>query len=529
MKEKAIAALLGSVLAFGLLEVSIRAIAHRELGSRRDAPAGSVFDPEKLDRKNRILILGNSFTMGVGAPPRQSYPDRLQEILDRKAPGQYAVFNRGAPSATTRYLLEQLEENLRTFRPTLVIVMSGQANFFNHYGYEEYLRERGRARLLGSLYPWVHRLSVFRLAETMFHELRLRTTDEVRSLVHLEGEWDHSASAPCSPQRVQALETLHDLHPDWRRVCDLLAACSFQAGNADAALSWVEKSLAIDPGQFHYSSYRSLVLWKPDPRLASRHEDLLKKARSTHPGERNLACIEELLHVQGPPISSEKCRMPATHDWRALKSMATEAEPSYLDSYFHPSGPRSSPAQEVERRKRGLASSLFPFQYRPREFQTKRLYLAKQLRAAATESRDPALIADVETFLQGFRRRYPHLEFSVTPLEDDEILSWVLSDLKKISARLRELRIPLLLQTYPPRRHEERPWDADSPIRALATEENIPLSDTYEELTRDFLRSGRKDDYYPDATGDEHLNARGYARVAEILYGSLVESRVMSK
>jgi hypothetical protein len=183
----------------------------------------------------------------------------------------------------------------------------------------------------------------------------------------------------------------------------------------------------------------------------------------------------------------------------------------------------------VERRKRGLASSLFPFQYRPREFQTKRLYLAKQLRAAATESRDPALIAETETFLEGFRRRYPHLEFSVTPLEDDRTLSWIFSDLKKISARLRELRIPLLLQTYPPRRHAERPWDADSPIRALAEEEGIPLSDTYEELTREFLRSGRKDDYYPAAPGDEHLNAKGYARVAEILYGTLVETRVMSK
>jgi tetratricopeptide (TPR) repeat protein len=77
------------------------------------------FDPNEY----RILCLGESTTALGG---EDSYPSQLQEMLNAKLiPKKFSLINKGIISTTTNTILAQLDRNLNTYKPKLVIVMMG--------------------------------------------------------------------------------------------------------------------------------------------------------------------------------------------------------------------------------------------------------------------------------------------------------------------------------------------------------------------------------------------------------------------
>lgn len=71
----------------------------------------------------RIMCLGESTT---ACGDQDSYPSQLEKILNQRNIGiKFKVFNKGAVAFNTLDILAHLEDNLRTYRPDMVITMMG--------------------------------------------------------------------------------------------------------------------------------------------------------------------------------------------------------------------------------------------------------------------------------------------------------------------------------------------------------------------------------------------------------------------
>ena len=75
-------------------------------------------EPVTLSGVN-IICFGDSLTFGTGAPPGQSYPARLSEMIGQP------VINAGIPGDTTARALLRLERDVLSRSPRLVLITLG--------------------------------------------------------------------------------------------------------------------------------------------------------------------------------------------------------------------------------------------------------------------------------------------------------------------------------------------------------------------------------------------------------------------
>jgi acyl-CoA thioesterase-1 len=89
----------------------------------RDAPPEPPPRSEAPDGRPVIVAFGDSLTAGFGADPGKSYPDFLQQELDRRG-YRYRVVNAGISGETTTDALARLS-TVTALKPAVVIVEFG--------------------------------------------------------------------------------------------------------------------------------------------------------------------------------------------------------------------------------------------------------------------------------------------------------------------------------------------------------------------------------------------------------------------
>ena len=80
----------------------------------------------------RVLCLGDSCTFGAAHP----YPEMLQQLLDRQAPGRFQILNGGVIGYTSLHALEWFERELSELRPDVVTL---------YFGWNDMWREKDSA------------------------------------------------------------------------------------------------------------------------------------------------------------------------------------------------------------------------------------------------------------------------------------------------------------------------------------------------------------------------------------------------
>ena len=100
---------------------------HKRTEANAQGFRGPDISLKKPPNVYRIFCLGNSCTYGTGCYYSQTYPARLQELLDAAfGEDMIEVINAGVPGYSTLQELRYLQEDLRRYDPDMLIVQFGE-------------------------------------------------------------------------------------------------------------------------------------------------------------------------------------------------------------------------------------------------------------------------------------------------------------------------------------------------------------------------------------------------------------------
>ena len=159
IREKLIVFILGLILIMVILEIVLRIIGYGEVRS----PAFNEKVCHKGPNDYVILCIGDSFTAGCESPPDKSYPRQLEELLNAEVKREnFRVINKGMGAYNTAQILSELNRNIQTTNPDLVILLAGGSNLWNAWGYRQYLEKRSP---LFGLQDIIYRIRLFKLVK----------------------------------------------------------------------------------------------------------------------------------------------------------------------------------------------------------------------------------------------------------------------------------------------------------------------------------------------------------------------------
>ena len=80
---------------------------------------------DAVQTRQRIVVLGDSIAVGVGVAPAAAWPAQLQQQLDIRQPGAWAVINASVPGETALQGLLRIERDVLRWRPHLALIAFG--------------------------------------------------------------------------------------------------------------------------------------------------------------------------------------------------------------------------------------------------------------------------------------------------------------------------------------------------------------------------------------------------------------------
>lgn len=159
LKQKIGLILFGIALSLIIVDITFRAAGFIYLRAQENRNRRSLSKWGEY----RILFLGESTTAEGG---EDSYPRKVGRILRERIPGiKFSVINKGTPGVDTTHILSRLEDNLRQYKPNMVVAMIGindQVTDVAHGG-----------RLFRGI-GYIKRLRLYKLLEVFWTKVRER-------------------------------------------------------------------------------------------------------------------------------------------------------------------------------------------------------------------------------------------------------------------------------------------------------------------------------------------------------------------
>ncbi|MFA5230912.1 MAG: tetratricopeptide repeat protein [Candidatus Omnitrophota bacterium] len=168
LKQKIGVFVLGSIAAIVCLELLLRVFGVGYLLYRRGFPGGLKDNPAVY----KILCLGDSFTLGVGAGKDEDYPAQLGGMLKESGLRKFAVINEGVGGQNSSELLYSLDKKLDKYKPDMVVLMMGMIDGHNTHLHNWALGQRGWPAKLSSWFTGLRIYKLFNYVGLSFERLR---------------------------------------------------------------------------------------------------------------------------------------------------------------------------------------------------------------------------------------------------------------------------------------------------------------------------------------------------------------------
>ncbi|GEM_PF-1546192 len=185
-----------------------------------------------------ILCVGDSSVYGVGANAGKAYPDQLEELLisavnDKK----FRVVNKGVPAQNTRQLLEGINYYINSEKPDLVIILSGEANYWNYTGYEIYSKEKALFPILKNIFS---RIRIYRLTKNLY----FRIISRVKNPDNSSNKGNYNGTG------VSYFEQGIKVNPKDINNYNGIGYVYLKEGRYNEAIKWFEEAISINPKDY---------------------------------------------------------------------------------------------------------------------------------------------------------------------------------------------------------------------------------------------------------------------------------------
>lgn len=176
LKQKITLIFFGFTVALACIEIALRIMGGSYLLYRKGLNTAIRDNPNVY----RILCLGDSFTLGIGAGKGGDYPAQLAKMLKEGRPErEFKVINAGIGGQNSSELLNSLDANLDKYRPAMVILMVGMNDGHNTHLDNWALGQRGWHARLSS---WFTGLRTYKLFKFML--LSIASSDDSQEIKH---------------------------------------------------------------------------------------------------------------------------------------------------------------------------------------------------------------------------------------------------------------------------------------------------------------------------------------------------------
>jgi lysophospholipase L1-like esterase len=437
-----------------------------------------VSDYPLMGHSYTILCLGNSWTLGSGAPIGMSYPDHLRSMLNQTFKDKdIKVINAGIGRVNSAEILDRLKPQINSIKPDLIILRAGEPNSFNSYKYSQYLKRENKIknpfyRFMFSVNDFLYAKSrIYRLAQLLINDISEKNKP-VFSCLH---------ENPTVPSEEQVFADNQE---------DIERHMLYNKFRSQEGQEGYKKAIELGNSSFRLHD----LFFEINSDIMPASESEIDEAIYW------LEIVEELT----PGSCYNYMLLGSLHIFKKDFKKATE--------YFIKSA-RINPTVFMDNR---TGESFFG------------------LRIIYKEVSDPEIKHMIEVFAEELKEVNPDAAdiFLWIDLKKSQakLITWLDSDIKEMVKIIRANGINLILQNYPPQTFSANISPqrtlVNSILRKNARELHIPFVDN-EKLFLQIFKHGRKhEDYYEKIIGNilgNHCNAKGYRVMAKFLYDKILE------
>lgn len=528
LSRRLLALILGLVVTVAIFEILLRTIGIAELSK-------STSRDQAQSKHPVVVFAGNSHTLGSGAPVGRSYPDQFREILAKKyGEPPFTIVNVGRGNANSTFVADAVPGFIEKHNPTYLVVMTGETNYWNHFGFGRFHQKVHGWSFGAELYELAYWSRTFRFVQ-LFSEfvVKPRARDPENVFADLErSEQAYMWIAVTNNGNMYNPSTMTEgeLRTAYEAVSEFLASNPNHLGGTETlmelgiargrfdikylmeGLSHARNLVELSAEKYSYPVDRMLNVYmkeaQSDPKIHALAVDLIAKR------PKMFELYSEFYNHFAPPA--------------AIEAMSTEKHIEFLRTavLYHPNQPQvryyyfqklvelKRISEAIDVIKDGI--DLNPLANHYNWISTLRQVDEKLKQSSFAGA--PALAEKIAMIIADFKKRFPAHEGRTRHITYTEIESWVKSDLERILAEAKKRNVKVLLQTYPPERHgPEKP--VDRIIRDFAREHELPISDTSRHFFSIQPDSEKRKEFYTKMYGDydNHLGESGYTEIAKIL------------
>lgn len=522
------ASFLGVLATIAIFEIALRIIGIVELDKGRPTEAGK-------DGKPVVVFAGNSHTLGSGAPVGRSFPDQFRELLaEMFGETPFQIVNVGRGNANSTFVADAMPGFLEKYQPKYLVLMTGETNYWNHFGYGRYYQIQHGWNLFTAAYDLAYRSRTFRFVQLFFEFIidprrrdpanvfsDLSTIDRAYMWIAVTNNSNMYSPGKMSEDELRsayaALHALHSTLPQHIGVVETLMDVALALGHYDAkyreyGFSYARKLTELTAGKYSYSADRMLNVYLKGGEFGPETVRLSKDLIDRRPQPFKL--YEEFYSNFSPPQAIDA--LPAEKKFEFLKKALSHHpnQPQVRFHYFQKLIDSNQTEEAIRVIQEGI--DLNPF---ANHFNW--ISLLRNTGEGLKWKKNPdaeKFVVETEKIAAEYKKRFPSQEGRTRVIKNTEIENWVRADLQRIFEETERRGVKLMLQTYPPERYGPEKL-VDQIIRNFARERGLPLSDTSNHFLTLQPDSIKRKEFFTKMYGDHdnHLGESGYAEIAKIL------------
>lgn len=522
---KTLVFLLGSIVFLTLLEFIISLVG-----------AGYLYfnSPTLLNSKNtfNILCLGNSHTFGAGVNKNEAYPAVMQNFLNTSYnENTFNIINGGFINGNTSIILENMKSLTTTYKPQLVLVMVGQANFWNSYGYQDSKSDEsdnswGKNEVRKKLEKF-HIFKFFDLAysiifKKIFDPPHIQNVEALQIIAKKEGE--------ALNLNIGKAELIHGKNIIQNYISNFnesspknLNAAILTKIFIDQHLSPSDDVLIKDIEQLYkYEnenySYNTIIFFLSKKNYIWSKEDqfqkfvLMSQKVLSENNMRKFEIVSNILQNKKSQISVDQQLEYILSELAVYPANTFAAEKAYTILY---SKKKYSEATQV------IIASLNanPFSVKDISGWLRELYVYSKSSKKT-----------IDDFLKGFEFKKNLLQFEVSD-QNEKIMNWIEQDYQKIIDYYAHENIPMVIIGYHWLRNIHHESNLELSIEKIARNNShlpyINLKPTY--LSEAALSKTKMSTLYSTVMGpnDTHPSVEGHKLIAKLLIDFLVDKKLI--